>query len=81
MLQVHDIKFPYVTFFDHQKSQKLKCTKKSKTKFVQESCSRVHMKKCSTDNNPIFKRNTKAIETGIILSIDKVAAVIFVKGL
>ena len=79
MLQVHDIKLPYVTFFDYQKSQKLKCTEKSKTKFVRESCSRVHKKKCSTDKNPVFKKDTKAIETGIILSIDKVAAVIFVK--
>ena len=70
MLQVHDIKLPYVTFFDHKKSQKLK---KFKTKFVQESCSR--------DKNPVFKKDTKAIGTGIILSIDKVAAVIFVKGL
>ena len=81
MLLVHDIKFPYVTFFDHQKSQKLKSTVKSKTKFVQESCSRVLMKKSSTGNNPVFKKDTKtkAIETGIILSIDKMAAVIFVK--
>ena len=68
MLQVHYIKLPYVTFFDYKKSQKLKCTEKSKTKFVQESCPRVHMKKCSTDKNPVFKKDTKtkAIQTGII---------------
>ena len=58
MLQVHDIKFPYVTFFDSKKSRKLKC-EKSRTKFV-------------------FKKDTKtkAIETGIILSLNQVAAVI-----
>ena len=71
MLQVHDIKLPYVTFFDHQKSQKLKRTEKFKSKFVQESC--------SSDKNPVFKKDTKAIGTGIILSIDKGTDVIFVK--
>ena len=60
MLQVHDIKFPYVTFFDSQKSRKLKC-KKSRTK-----CIKNYTKTKATEKGIILSLNQVAAVISLV---------------